>query len=1326
MFLILLISSVHASVGNLKGENLGREQASALEIGNEYDGYIIELREKPLIAKKIVLDNQKEETKDKATRYLKNSETGFFLINYYERWRGGNLAEKYMELEENAPKELVEQNEKILAEHRTAIEEIKRVLNREVKLEVNKEGREFGLGFNGFVLDISELEAEKIKKLDVVKEVYPNYKVHTLLNESVPAMEIDLARNYRGLTGEGVVIAVIDTGIDASHESLDDLDDDDSTNDPKVIGWKDYINFRISPYDDHGHGTHVAGIAAGTGGGSEFIGVAPKAKLVGVKVLDDWGSGTFSTVIAGIEWTIQNKDVYNISIISMSLGANVNSDGTTPVEIAADYAVASGINFAVAAGNAGPSSNTVGIPASALDVITVGAVDKNLDIASFSSRGPTRDGRIKPEVSAVGVDVISSVPRGDCWLCSPEGYMGLSGTSMATPHVSGFIALLLEQSPSLTTAEVKDLVMNTAVDKGENGPDNTYGYGVLNGLKTLFNINPPEHEVAVSKVNWPSYLELNQISTIEAEIENLGLNDENIEVIFSVDGVEENRKQVSISSKSKKVIDFEYTPDLEKEYYMKIEIAPITSEVLSANNEKTKLIKAIAIAGEIKAVVLDSWGADKAEYTIFDEMNENWMLYGDYAVTIDYKTLNKEDITYEDIVDSNADVLIISNAWTNQHFGFQFEFKDSEIQAIKQYVNEGHGLIGTSGTLSEYSPNNIKLAELFGIKEKIGLWSRDSGSYYPMNILVSDAILTKNLPDEYSLGYGAAIINLELDETKPVVTVAKILERGDLWKNIFVSAYKPERGASIYFTPIIEIVYANEIDKQFFYNALVWTSENIGQLTEDIAVSNLQAPEKVSLNGIASVSAKVKNNGLNQKDVNVEFKINDVAEQTQILTLSAGEEREVSFSKQFNQLGEFRISVNAVPSEEENYVINNKVVSNILVPALILTGNNQDYGLDLDGDGLYEYIVLELGVEVFEEGLYYTNFDFESFLGTSLLDDVYEDGELNITNNKISLKIPVKEIIKMDLNGPYKIKNFLLSFNGVEVEKKDELMTTKPYKVSEFERGTGFTGKFRDYGLDLDGNGKYDWLVIDTEVQIKEEGDYEVRGELFYEYYYITWAANISHLTKGVHNISLLFSGKYIRESERDGPYNLRYLSLYGYDTDEWDYIYDAYITSPYSWSSFESGACTDYDGFDVTTASYATEEGGKYYDECMNSNTVKEYYCELDIWQMKRLVKSMSKECKYECGNGACIGESDIPPCYDTDPENNLYYKGEVTYNETVYLDKCEELGKSVREYFCYQGKIKTFVKRCPEGSICQDGICLGGGGETGSGGGGGGGGSS
>ncbi len=274
---------------------------------------------------------------------------------------------------------------------------------------------------------------------------------------------------------DDIVIAVIDTGIDASHVDLDE---------GKVIGWKDFVNGKTTPYDDQGHGTHVASIVAGDGDGNAANkGVAPGAALVGIKVLNSQGSGSLSDVEAGVQWAIDNRDVYGIEIISMSLGSSGSSDGTDSLSQTVNSATTAGITIVVAAGNEGSGSYTIGSPAAADKAITVGAAadvgENGFNIASFSSRGPTADGRIKPDIVAPGYKITAAKSG------STNGYVEYSGTSMATPFVSGTIALMLQENPSLTPQQVKDILRDTARDFGPAGKDVDFGWGMLDGYEAI-------------------------------------------------------------------------------------------------------------------------------------------------------------------------------------------------------------------------------------------------------------------------------------------------------------------------------------------------------------------------------------------------------------------------------------------------------------------------------------------------------------------------------------------------------------------------------------------------------------------------------------------------------------------------------------------------------------------------------------------------------------------------------------------------------------------------------------------------------------------------
>lgn len=342
---------------------------------------------------------------------------------------------------------------------------------------------------------------------------------------------VDVAQDNTGYDGSGVTVAIIDTGIDGNHSGLDDQDDDPSTYDPKIIGFYDAVNnpsltngTEVFPYDDQGHGTHCAGTTAGTGAPTfEHPGMAPQANLVGVKVLDAGGSGSFATVMAGMQWTVDHRYEYNIRAASMSLGGPGAIEWTSSEEDSvnryANEMVRAGVAMFIAAGNNGVSAQ-IGTPGSAEDVITVGALDKDTSIAVYSSQGPTEEGRIKPNIAFVGSDVMSAEAN------SGDGYVGFSGTSMATPGAAGVAALMYQANPDLSPFDIRNIMQETATYRlcsymfanepctedfiPKNRQNNVYGHGHVNADVAL-------QEAAERSYEWNGNISLAVTSEIGAD-----------------------------------------------------------------------------------------------------------------------------------------------------------------------------------------------------------------------------------------------------------------------------------------------------------------------------------------------------------------------------------------------------------------------------------------------------------------------------------------------------------------------------------------------------------------------------------------------------------------------------------------------------------------------------------------------------------------------------------------------------------------------------------------------------------------------------------------
>ena len=251
-----------------------------------------------------------------------------------------------------------------------------------------------------------------------------------------------------GLTGKGVTVAVLDTGVDVSHPDLAD----------RVSATRSFIDGQ-EVADRNGHGTHVTSTVGGSGKASDGKeqGVAPGATLAVGKVLSDQGSGSESQIIAGMEWAA--RDVH-AKVISLSLGSTEPSDGTDPMAAAVDTLSAeTGALFVIAAGNTGAPSS-IGSPGAADSALTIGAVDSADEAAYFTSAGPRYgDNALKPDLSAPGVDILAARSG----LVDGSGYYtSMSGTSMATPHVAGVAALLAEKHPDWSGAQLKDALMSTS------------------------------------------------------------------------------------------------------------------------------------------------------------------------------------------------------------------------------------------------------------------------------------------------------------------------------------------------------------------------------------------------------------------------------------------------------------------------------------------------------------------------------------------------------------------------------------------------------------------------------------------------------------------------------------------------------------------------------------------------------------------------------------------------------------------------------------------------------------------------------------------------
>ncbi len=262
-------------------------------------------------------------------------------------------------------------------------------------------------------------------------------------------------------TGRGITVAVLDTGV-YPHPDFGN----------RIKAFADFVSYKNLPYDDNGHGTHVAGILCGDGRMSrgKYRGVAPECKLAAVKVLDRYGKGVKEDLLQAFRWILKNYQRLGIRIVNISVGTTYKTRDDHDLLIrGVEELWDEGLVVVAAAGNLGPGPGTITAPGSSRKVITVGSSDLLKGTSAVSGCGPTQDCVCKPDLVAPGNRIIS------CAAGVEKPYGIKSGTSMSTPLVSGGIALALEKDPLLTNVEIKMMLRDSAEDMGLSG--NQQGWG---------------------------------------------------------------------------------------------------------------------------------------------------------------------------------------------------------------------------------------------------------------------------------------------------------------------------------------------------------------------------------------------------------------------------------------------------------------------------------------------------------------------------------------------------------------------------------------------------------------------------------------------------------------------------------------------------------------------------------------------------------------------------------------------------------------------------------------------------------------------------------
>lgn len=288
----------------------------------------------------------------------------------------------------------------------------------------------------------------------------------------------DLAHQH-GFLGEGIGIAYLDTGL-FPHKDF-------SPYSKRITQFVDFVNHRSFSYDDNGHGTHITGIAASCAMfHSDYLGIAPKSHIISLKVLDASGNGVQSAFIKGLDWIHMHHRSYQIRIVNISIGSPACEESKASKELLdhVNQLWDDGLVVCIAGGNHGPKPYSISIPGNSPKIITVGSSDDDSLINTrhgfpfkYSGRGPTSSCVMKPDVVAPGTNIFSCAPN--------HRYTLKSGTSMATPVVSGSLALLLEKYPFYTNKDVK-MKLRKNCDKLKT-PRHHQGWGRIN-LKKLMDL----------------------------------------------------------------------------------------------------------------------------------------------------------------------------------------------------------------------------------------------------------------------------------------------------------------------------------------------------------------------------------------------------------------------------------------------------------------------------------------------------------------------------------------------------------------------------------------------------------------------------------------------------------------------------------------------------------------------------------------------------------------------------------------------------------------------------------------------------------------------
>ncbi|WP_420580271.1 S8 family serine peptidase [Reichenbachiella sp.] len=576
--------------------------------------------------------------------------------------------------------------------------------------------QEYYKAFYGAHMKLSQNMLNEIRELPYVEYVKEVKKYTASLDETIALVKADQIWETYNTKGEGITVGIIDTGIDYMHPALGE----GFGAGYKVEGGYDFVNNDADPIDDHNHGTHVAGIVAANGDG--LIGVAPEATLYALKALDSYGSGYDFQIIAAIEWSVDpngdNNPSDKLDVVNMSLGGS--GDAYDPLSEAVNAAVEMGVVFCVAAGN-DYDFWQIGSPGTAELAITVGASNNYGELAGFSSKGPANGSfAIKPDLLAPGVNINSSVTNG--------GTSSYDGTSMATPHVAGLAALLLDVHPSWTPEIVKSALVTTAESIGEEvmaeGSGQVDGMNAIQATSLLSLTNLSFGKNEINEAIWENKLDLT-ITNTGIETENYAITD--IDVISGI---------TLIPS----VYNFAVQPGNSASIEFTLKVDNAVFEMTSTPTRSYSDV--INIQTNSKSIVLPWSFMSTSELTVMLDDPNYWVdvyVYNDDELIWDWNsgdTDRYDGITFK-VPNGTYDVLAYN--WDRDKFVLKENVevsKSSTVEISKKNVTRK----------IDYS---VQIEDGITLSEKF----KDSDSYFTNAILVS--------PQGYSFGiYGGSFENV--------------------------------------------------------------------------------------------------------------------------------------------------------------------------------------------------------------------------------------------------------------------------------------------------------------------------------------------------------------------------------------------------------------------------------------------------------------------------------------------------------------------------------------------------------------------------------------